>query len=327
MEKILIVGYGWSGSGAVLDYINDYEQVFCPNIEFSVFWEPRGLYDLKVSLIDNWDFLGHSIKIEDFLDYIRILSRDNNRYLFKRGEGYSKCLDIDLNSLANEYLQKLISFEYHSNSRIIEQRKTSSLRFYEFIKRKFKLYNPPTFKYAKVSEKLFISATQDFINKIFKNSMNKTKSSILLLDQAVSVTNLQKSLHFFESSKCIVVSRDPRDTYVDMVRNKSLMGVVDSLDSVEKFILWYSNLRKTASEEMKNLSHNICKKVSYEEFVLCENVRDEVSEFVSVEKKYRKNRKFIASESKANIGIWKDYHCQKSMEKIYSCLKKYCHDF
>ncbi len=64
---ILIAGYGWSGSSAVVDLLNEIDGFYEPHVEFRLLKDPYGLIDLRHALVEHWDILNSDIAIRDFL--------------------------------------------------------------------------------------------------------------------------------------------------------------------------------------------------------------------------------------------------------------------
>ncbi len=75
IKFIAVSGYGWSGSGAVVDMLREVDGCGTPGFEFSLIKEPGGIIDLECLLVDNWDVIREADAIDRFLSFIEIVDR------------------------------------------------------------------------------------------------------------------------------------------------------------------------------------------------------------------------------------------------------------
>ena len=85
---ILVSGYGWTGSSAVVDLLKEINKACYMNVEFRIIKDPKGLRDLYDSLVENWDPLNSDIAIKDFLWLANHLNYKRHKFSLNAGLGY-----------------------------------------------------------------------------------------------------------------------------------------------------------------------------------------------------------------------------------------------
>ena len=69
LNFISVIGYGWTGSSAYIDLLEEFSGVGVLPGEFRIAKDPYGLIDLEDSLVHNWDFIRHDVAIRRFREY------------------------------------------------------------------------------------------------------------------------------------------------------------------------------------------------------------------------------------------------------------------
>ena len=99
-----------------------------------------------------------------------------------------------------------------------------------------------------MSSKEFEDITKDYIDRLFIPLMSE-KDDYLVLDQGVPAHFPEYAFKYSNSAKVIIVDRDPRDVYVDLVKCKELIGAELAVkDDPSMFIEWYKSLHFRKSE-------------------------------------------------------------------------------
>ena len=257
-----LCGFGWSGSGAYIDLLREYEDISLPNAktwEFNFLWAPDGLYDLEQKIcIKHCRIFDSFLAIERFLEIAKIYGKKNG--VFK----YDRYLSSPFYNQCKLYIDKLVQFHLEANCFVHKLHPTLKDRIIMFYNRwlghflynrflrekvlfkniffKLKLDN---YKVMNVSYKPdnFLKETQDFVASIL-DQIRPNKNKILLLDQSVPPDMPDLFDHFFkESQKTIVIRRDPRDQFITINELKGTGRPVPT--NVNDFILFY---RKTIAE-------------------------------------------------------------------------------
>ena len=56
-DYIIVAGYGWSGSSAIVDILREFEDCMVPDVEFRMIKDPYGVHDLYDNLVEKWCLL------------------------------------------------------------------------------------------------------------------------------------------------------------------------------------------------------------------------------------------------------------------------------
>ena len=284
-DFICVSGYGKSGSGACVDLLKEFEFIDGINKEFRIAKDPYGILDLEFSLVDNWEFVRHNMAITDFLKYCSVLSRNDG--LFKKtGKNFSHLLYVDFMKESEEYINRINDFKYIGDTLISRYYLNSIQSFMQRLRSKFSLNNALNMYFSRPSYSKFEVETNRYIKNLFKNYADHNNLYKVVLDQAISPININKTIRFFDNSKLIIVDRDPRDIYATMIREKRLLGSdVLSNKSVDKYISWHHTVRKQVKNDLNttNIKENILK-LKYEDFfVNYDNTIKKLREFLNID--------------------------------------------
>ncbi|MEL7556157.1 MAG: hypothetical protein AAGU26_08265 [bacterium] len=259
---IIVVGYGWSGSSAIVDLLKEFRNVAIPEIEFRLIKDPYGISNLENNLMNEWDFINSDAAINDFLWLVKKCSKNCNHFYSPIGLNYKKKLNRNIEKLTEEYIKSIVDFEYIGNNYHREFKKPylrSVLRRLSIpISRKTNnLINIPyreeKIYFSKPSYEIFLKATQKYIHDLFKPYFKKHE--IVVLDQAISPLH-PDSMKYFENAKMIIVDRNACDIYIDLKKNQSLIGLALNKDiKADKYINWHKKIRNIScnSENILNI--------------------------------------------------------------------------
>ena len=327
LNYICVIGYGRSGSSACIDLLKEFEGLHILDGEFRIAKDPHGLLDLESALVDNWDFMRSDIAIRDFISYCHMLSRGSG--LFKRfGKDFENKININFMNFVEEYVHSLTDFLYFGDSAVHRYSSSSLQAFVSRIRSKLNKSNAISTYFSKPSEDFFINKTQFFLDNLFVNFLDK--GDTIVLDQSISPVNIKNTKKYFRSSKVIVVDRDPRDIYIDLVEKGMLIGADLNIQrSADKFIEWYGLMRNNLKNEVgdKELSKCVLR-LNFEDLV-CDYEKSvkKINIFFKSNMIYKSKYKFFNPKSyktKANVGLWKMYKNQDIINKISDKLPQYC---
>jgi hypothetical protein len=322
---ICVNGYGWSGSGACVDLLREFQGFSAFQGEFRIVKDPYGLTYLEDALVHNWDFIRHDIAIKDFLNYCEFLSRTESLF-GQMGKDFSNKLDIDFLHESRLYIDRLVSIKYLGNSSIHRYGISSYKNFIVKVKSKLGISNAQQMYLARPTKDIFIEETNKYIDKLFHQY-----EDTVVLDQAIAPTNILNASKYFSDIKMIIIDRDPRDIYANMVKRNKLLGPeLENSNSVDKYIEWHKSLRLMSTNDSNNV-------VDVDRLVLRLNFEDIILKYdESIEKiiKFlnkgdihdRKKMYFFPNQSVKNIGLWKKYKDQSVMSRIGFELREYCYD-
>ena len=319
---ICVSGYGKSGSGAVISILNEFNQIGGIKKEFRIARDPMGLSYLHNEIIDNWEFVRHSKAIDNFLDYCLMLSRKETIFS-KTGKNLSKILDLDFYEESQSFINAISNFSYFGDTLL--NRYTSSRKdlIISRVKSKFKIPNTKKMYFACPDDDFFIVQVQSFMKKIFVKYSTKNNLKKVVLNQAISLKDIDRQLSYFKTNKLIIVDRDPRDIFATMLNEKRLLGgEVDPMIMAEKYIIWHRLLRKNIQPNHKAEVLNIKFEKLFSDY---DSEISSIKNFFDISTEHsRKFSLFNPKNYDCHIGIWRKIPNQKAVNKIYAELKEFC---
>lgn len=222
MKKVTCVGYHATGSSAIDDYLKEFDNVASAKqgMECRLLQDPDGIADLEYNLVSNPHRLNSGFALKRFLLYAKQEKRTFYRIVGKKWIEWAK-----------EYVGALVSLEYsgywHGDIRILplvqalfyKGRKAINLCMPKPLrKNEYFNYLPwlSTFS-VDVSEEEFLNITRAYCEKLCE-LINTDGREFVVLDQAVSPQNAKKYLRYMDNFKVIIVDRDPRDVYINEIK-------------------------------------------------------------------------------------------------------------
>lgn len=323
MKYVLVLGYGWSGSSAVIDLLTEYDKVDLVQTEFRLIKDYGGLIDLRYHLVENWDQLNADLAIKEFAWFSKCLGTVSKGFPVRFGLGYSKSISKDYFTETEKYISKIAPVKHKGHWFYFDYSKSKPRLFKEKALRKLGRKKPfeEDMYYSGISAEQFDALSKEYINSLFKQ--NDKGNNIVILDQAVPTQNLDSASHFFDDYKIIVVDRDARDIYCDLVNANGLIGPeLGKNNDVSFYKDWF--LRNRNREQKFDKSK--VQFISFEELI---NSYDEtvkkIESFVGLnETDHVKKKQFFNPDvSKKNIGIWKNYNNQDVIDLIKKELPDY----
>ena len=306
---VSVQGFGFSGSGAVVDLLREYGE--CQVL--------GGIDD---------DSIDQSIgtKFGEF-DYIR---HSGGFYDIERHLGYNNIFVND--GLINRYIKMVFKSGIYTNfpeSRSIFYNFLNSISELSLLNLSNRYYNANLYLHDKKSSIFFLKnmtigeyrrLCKDTLNALFGCFYQKGKT-VLVADQMCCDLefDIDRDKSYFDNLKTIIVYRDPRDVYYYAV-TKNVEWIAH--DSVEAFIEWY-NIILSKFEEIKSKDALL---IRFEDLITkYEKTVSAIEEYVGVNKHIAKNKNLDPSRSIKNVGIWKKSNLNPSdFETIKRELPSLC---
>jgi hypothetical protein len=331
---ISISGFGWSGSTAARDLIKEYSNIshFSDENnsfkEYSLSYDPYGFIDLYSKLVQNWNFLNIDKAIKDHITYFNSISSKKS-FINYHGLHLDDFFNVNSKIIHNELIQDLTSFNYSLSSRVNYLYRNSFQKIIYKILSRTNYYENSS-RFSNLSEDDFFNYLKKFHKQLFRNIL---ENDSLLLEKAIPVNNLELSSNFFDNLKILIIDRDPRDTFVEMSRKKTIFwGSTNNI--TDQQIINFANWKKTMSSKglvseipFNNLtklkSNSIVLKIKFEDLVNdYENSKILIEKLIdkSDSEHIHKNKFFNPNKSKNNIGLWKKYSDQRQMSLLTSEL-------
>lgn len=321
INVICVAGFGYSGAGAVLDILKEFDQIFVFEKEFRLIKDPDGISDLENALIKDWQELKSDIAIRRFKRFMRIAGRKQS--LFSDiGYNFNELFDKQFYKHTSKYIDALIKIKWQGDwpYHLHELRRVKL--FYYRLERRLGL-NPSAkdVMYFSYPKKDFYNTTKTYLNNLFTSVVNSQDYDTVVLDQALPPYNPQKYLNYFHKVKVIVADRDPRDIFTELVNYPSY-----PTKPVDNFIQYFKCQRDAVA--MDNKSNNILR-LRFEELIFdYENGLEKIYNFLGLERHHHSKKMmfFKPEKSLTNIGKWKKYEAQDDIKKIEKELSPFLYN-
>ncbi len=314
MRLISCASYYLTGSSTITDFVSEFDNVHSlTNEEFRFVQDPEGISDLEYNLVENYNRhnSGHALK-----RYKRLVDFYAGNAFMKRYEGF---FHGNWKRCSYEYIDKLTDFKFNGwwqydlmdrgkffyfRKRIVNKIlhltiwKNNPDRQINTMKKEITLGTHPT-------EEFFLQCTRDYIDELFSSIVGDKE--IVMVDQIVPPTNLQRYLRYFKDIKVVVVDRDPRDIFV---QDKYVWkdGVIPN--DVDTFCKWFKATRSHRSKE--NLETENITFVRFEDMVLnYEKMEKKLASFLGLDptKHTRRRQVFNPDVSIKNTRTWEKVKC------------------
>lgn len=307
---VSVQGFGFSGSGAVVDLLREYE---------------------SCQVLGGYDYESGDIIKDDKFGEFDFLRHSGGFYDIERHLGYNNIFIND--GVINRFIKMVFFSGIYKNfpeSHPIFYDFLNSITDLELLNLNGRYYNPYQYMHDKYSSIFFLKemtieeyriCCRNCLNALFGLFHQKSKS-ILVADQMCCDlefdTDRDKS--YFNNLKTIMVYRDPRDVYAYAV-----MKDVEWIEhkNVDGFIKWYNNLlRKFDRIGTDTLV------VRFEDLLINYDVTiSKIEDYVGISNHKYKFRNLKPDVSKKNIGIWRNTKLNKEdFEIIKKNLGSLCFD-
>jgi hypothetical protein len=289
--------------------------------------DPHGLLDLELSIVDNWEFIRHNTAINDFLEYCSMLGRGES--IFKKvGKNFSDILYIDFMKESIEYVNRINNFTYFGDTMLHRYRLNALQSFKQRLNSKLGLSNAALMHFSRPTKERFLVETNRYLRRLFENYAANKNVHKVVLDQAISPTNIKKTLKYFDNAKLIIVDRDPRDIYANMIDKKMFLGMDILNDELaHKYIEWHRIVRQQSIQDVDNAPmQDKVLRLNFEDlFLHYEGTIKKIKEFLEIDFNHKdKGVKFNPESVSDHVGIWKNVLNQKTVFQIEKELKEYC---
>ena len=323
---VAVCGYGTSGASAVFDLLRGYDDLQFVPFEFQLIHQADGLLDLKYHLTENRERVACNAAIKRF-----------KKLMFSSvtGNRISKIVGKDYKRIVNAFLDKIVlsSWKGRSNYDPVDISDRSRNRYICFcqqsityllrkINSSWSFPNYRTRYFSIIDADTFDKAAREFIDELFHAAGFDLRNN-LILDMLLSATNPSKGMEFFYDIKVILVTRDPRDTYIRSRENVFLNSFMPQ-NSVDDFCTFYRvNREMTIMNEQAMLVH-------YEDLIYkYQETKEQIKKFLGYTKDPENEFKFFNPNVSVKYTKMLDRYPQFSedIKYIEEHLKDYLYSF
>jgi tetratricopeptide (TPR) repeat protein len=291
-KKVIVSGMGWSGSGAIYDYLSEFHQVVPIKGESPYIEAERTLKSIYGNLSDR-----------------KKLNKSLLEFFFYAVLGYAKFRSKDDCKLFQHARRKA----------------ESNIEAFSELLSNFSLFAAHLISQDDDRIEAFKKLSTFVVNELsIKVQVNKNQ--IALLDNAVHIYNIQ-CLDFLDDTTIICTFRDPRSNWVARVREApfadSASQFIKKTDAIKKYISQvdaYS--KKYPFPEGKSVL-----RLAFEDFVLKENLRDDLAVKLGLDLSKRNQYEYFKPwESKRNVFLHQEHENQDEIRTIEDAMGEYCYD-
>ena len=309
---VSVQGFGYSGSGAVIDLLREYDTL-----------QVLGYVDIE----------GTKTDVSNKFEEINILRVAGGLFEIEKYLGSDNIYQNDA------LLHRLINL--FEKSSLYQALPMSQNYFYEFIRRISRTFVNSGFgqtynrhiNYKGINDvliledmsiKSFRNLCKEFLYSIFSLIHRDPNMSVLVLDQFVNDRefNMERYLEYVPNLKMITVYRDPRDIYA--YAKKEVGGWIPHT-SVEEFIQWYNVITKKFN--MKTDKYHV---VQFERLINdYDNVVSSIEQYIGLNSSLHKRMGTCldVSCSRKNICLWKQNNKEIDSDfiQIYNNFQQLCY--
>jgi hypothetical protein len=261
MNRIIVLGTGYSGSGAVLAYLRGRPDIVDPfrGKEVQISQMPHGLMALHAACATAFHGPSAHEQIECFIRQTDAYARRSNWLWF--GKNYDELIP-DFKKKRDRFVSDILACRYPIHYEYLRLRTPKFWQVIEAAMRHFGFGNHKQFRRRwaslPVCEPEFLEAARCFTDALLEDWECEDDKAIVL-NQAGSGWNPVSSTQYFRRRKVIVVLRDPRDQFLELKKFKGF-------DDVRAFSHWYQNMMARLDDV--NDDSDVIIKIQFEKFVV-----------------------------------------------------------
>ena len=325
-----VCGLGYTGSGAVLDYLKEFDDNFViDKMEFALAYSPDGIADLEYHLMNPSRYFSSDIAIRRFKKYIKVKYTPRSGYRLATKGKFKYLTDNYINSLIHVSWKGAWSFDAVDYFVLFRKCIMPVLYRIQLLSdRLFKRFIPicpERIMYLSVCPDDFLSLTRNYVDKVLKSAGAKPDKNVVL-DQPFAGDYPERSFKYFNDPVAIIVDRDPRDLYI--LAKKVLLsdGRFIPTDNVYKFIKYYRELR--SFDKFKNDESKVLR-IKFEDLVYeYEKTSQQIDAFLGLKAHTKIKQHFNPSRSINNTQLIKKYpEFNHDIKIIEENLKEFLYPF
>lgn len=322
-------GYIVSGKTAYSDLLREIKgfQVPDPEFEFELIRIQGGIRDLETALVDDWSAIRADAAIRRFRKVVRRMGATHKRAdprTWFEAAGWS--LDDRFCGrflpLSEQFVNRLIASSWRANWPYPLVELSSCELFIGHFSRKlgklFGMNSSTDFDISLAYSDNFLEIANEYLAELLGGGALEDVTTIVT-HNAFEPFNPSRALRYLKNSKCIIVDRDPRDSYAAMSPHKHLALPVD------QFILRFMAYRNAVKCHLDAPGKVL--RIRYEDLLFqYQDTVQRVLDFLGVNAAdhIEPFKYFDPKKSLQNAGIWKIHNNQEDIGLIKEKLARWC---
>lgn len=271
VTKVVVSGFGCSGSSAVVDWLREYRSCHVLDDEFDLFRHPDGVQDLRDALTMRVSVRRCYLAMRRFSNLTRVMARrpgrnfgrDLERITFRGFENHMRAFLAELTAVSYPAGSTATWIERHgevSHYATPVDESSVSPRMQEFLVKLHRRAQSPTQPKSMIAKSMlrwmghplpaereemyqplsltgeeFDAIARRYFDEMARRMVPPDKSH-LVLDQAVGPSGMPGGLDLMSDVRAIVVHRDPRDIFMSgLTKNRHWVPT----NSAEDFARWF----------------------------------------------------------------------------------------
>ena len=239
-----VCGYGYSGSGAILDMLREMDSCCClfPDQEFLLPYTPGGIQDLEYQLMERKTrYLASDAAIKRFIRLVRSMESPRSMY--------RKSAPGKLQTTSKAFISKITQVTWNGTYYNDTWKHDLPNQFGIRVgNRVIKLYEKIFDTKKRIKGKMYLSVAREYIHQVITD-LGYDWNKHILLNQPFDVHAPKQSMKYFDNPFAIIVDRDPRDIYVLAKKYLKREGSFIPSDKVEDYILYHRLVRTKCEKE------------------------------------------------------------------------------
>ena len=245
------------------------------------------------------------------------------QYSKKRGINYDKAFHGKFWEYTVSFIDEITDYRYKSYWWIFNYR----MKYCKWLSKKIlNKFIPQEYVenmyFSAVDRNNFYDAVRKYMESLIKVVAKDTECKNIILDQAVPAQFPMKAFDYFDNAKVIVVDRDPRDIYCDLVELNKLVGRdIAMTHDTSKFVEWHKKYR-----ENNHVKNDKILRIQFEDLVFYyEDTVSKISEFVGDSSMIQtdKYKYFSPDVSRKNVGKYMTFPHQDEIRVLEKELAEY----
>jgi hypothetical protein len=345
MNFIDISGVGNAGKSAVVDLLRELDNFYVPEywFEFDMMRVPGGLLDFRHCLLEDWSPIRSHAAYHEFLDVTSKMGRDPAPWnipglINSTGQRYDRRFDGQFRCLSRQFADQFRVGSYQTEWPYDGLRENGIKRLAKRLIRRLGVRRSLFNDVLLLNGYDFDNRAKVYLENLYRLFISPTCDHVVF-NNGFEPFNPEPGLRML-GARQIAVTRDPRDIYVSGLSshnindgdkhllafdNDGLSKSFLATDDLDAFVRRY----RLYQEKLFNGSRKDVLHVKFEELILDSHTQIKlILEFLDIDstRHVRPNSFFIPTESKKNIGLWRDYSRKDEIRFIESQLCEYLVD-
>lgn len=310
---VSVQGFGYSGSGALVDFFREFSDFqvlgYVDNVKDGGY-APK---DQKLSEIDIIRLAGGLFEIERFLDSTNVFH--NNALLNRTAKAFGSSSLYRYSPAVRDLMYK-----FFASITCLRMENLSQSYYNGYLPSVGEIQDLYYLKAMKRED--YVTLCRNFLTSLFNVFYTEGKDYLAIDQLLAEEFDVKRNMEYIPNLKMVAVARDPRDTYIWAIQHD-----VEWIEhkTVDRFITWYKLMYADVNPKYPEEGYLLLR---YEDVVLdYDNQERRILEYLDVNKDSHVLRKeyFRPEFSKRFVGLFKNVEgYEEDISKIKTVLADYC---